>query len=1497
MLIVPFLLSLSTPVDGEVYHITPMPDDPCPTQPCLSISQFAATQYTNSSSYHKPSNTTLIFLQGIHRLDVSLTVANVTELTMESGCNESRKVALVCSKSTNFRFINVSHVHLRDVNFTGCSNNKAEKVDLFIIENANFLGLNNNKGRAIELTETTTRISNTAFVSNSAHDYPNSSSACDWGGGAIKVVSGAVYIINCTFTNNSAATGGAILAWLSNNITVETSKFTENRIASYASVHSTSSAGYCHPTCCNDLTDSIGYGGAIAVIHSQLRIHKKSTFLRNEAHGGGGLYGLNATINIYDSEFVNNSACYEGGAIDVTDATLIIDNSRVSGNAAEYGGALDTFDTMLYISGTKICDNRASDTGGAVWTKRTIFVRISESQVCNNTATSGGAMYIKNARIMDIESSKIYANSAGGGGAMLVSDIDTLKLVQSELYDNSAGCGGLMKATSITTTIITACSFQNNTSGSYGGAIRIYEGTTMTIEASNFNRNVANTGGAVFANSITELIISNTIFNGNKGDSGAVYLLKVKSTSYSNTTHINNKGSLFLSNSDTRFDSRNSFVSNDGTKQNTAQPELTTFEGGAITAFQSNLAINGQFTLADNFAQNGGALYAVESKLYVHKQAVITNNNATDSGGGIYLYQSEINCQDCCRLQILNNTATQKGGGIHAISSSVKVYTGESQIATSVVHFSQNSAKKGGGLCLEVNAKLYVLKTYSSKTSLYALRFTANVANYGGAVYVTDDTNSVTCASTSYRTQYTSTECFMQTLVLHGTVSSNINLVNTNFAENCAEISGSTLYGGLLDRCTVSPSAEVYINYNDYYGAQPAAMSGSEYITSITNINTTSINSDPVRICFCNNTNRPDCHQKPPVIHVPKGENFTVSLVAVDQLNYTISHATIHSLPSLTESGLREGQLIQRTTEACTDLTFSVFSPHQSEELILYPDGPCKDAKLSQSRLVIQFTTCECPLGFQPKSTETTRCECECDSSLKPFITDCVPATKALIREDSFWLTYINTTTSPNSYDYLIYPHCPYDYCHPAGTRVDINLNTADGPDAQCALNRSGLLCGSCQAGLSLSIGSSCCLPCSLHWPIVFVAILIVAILGGIVIVAFLLVLNLTVAVGTLNGIIFYANIVAAHNSLLLPFSQPNSITIFIAWLNLDFGFNACIIEGMDAYWKTWLQLAFPTYVIFLVAMIIFISERSTRFGRLVGKKNPVATLDTLILLSYAKFLHIVIAALSFAILDYPDDTHEIVWLPDASVRYLSGKHIPLFIVAVLILLTGMVYTTLLFSWQWLLHHQDKKIFKWVRNHKLYTFLEPYHAPYDFQHRYWTGLLLIVRVILYLLIAVASSSPGVSLLFIGVAIGCLLLYKALLHSRVYKKWPTELLELTCCFNILVLSFSKLFVLLAVKERNQTVPAYLSVSITFVLFLVVIVYHLITELLLRSKIWNKLTKTMTTQKNASHSDIPEVASDHMYNDSSEPTISTVDGPSCELSLTLKDNELERPLLEQ
>ena len=503
----------------------------------------------------------------------------------------------------------------------------------------------------------------------------------------------------------------------------------------------------------------------------------------------------------------------------------------------------------------------------------------------------------------------------------------------------------------------------------------------------------------------------------------------------------------------------------------------------------------------------------------------------------------------------------------------------------------------------------------------------------------------------------------------------------------------------------------------------------------------------------------------------------------------------------------------------------------------MYADGPCKDAEPSRAKIQIRFTPCRCPIGFQQDVRFQTRCVCECDSKILRYINNCDPQTNSLLRKENFWITSFNYSQS--SSEYIVYTHCPLDYCHPTGTIVEFNLNILNGADAQCINNRTGLLCGSCESDLSLSLGSSKCLLCPRYWQALLIVILFVACVAGIALVALILVLNLTVAVGTLNGIIFYANIINANRSTFLPFTASNAITVFITWLNLEFGFDSCFFKGMDAYWKTMLQLAFPLYLIVMVVMIIIISERSVRFARLIGKRNPVATLATLILLSYTKLLNLVITTFSFAIIDYPDGSQNVVWLLDASVDYLRGRHVALFLVASIVLMIGVFYTTILLCWQWLLYHQNKMILRWVRHQRLCMFIEPYHAPYTFKHRYWTGLLLLIRAVLYVTsVANVSNNPGVNLLVTGITITGLLVLKGSQGYRIYKKWFLNLIEIIFYVNIMLLCFCQFYALEEGGERQATV-AYIFGFFSMILFLIIVAYHIIKELFSKIKFRKRL----------------------------------------------------------
>jgi len=111
-----------------------------------------------------------------------------------------------------------------------------------------------------------------------------------------------------------------------------------------------------------------------------------------------------------------------------------------------------------------------------------------------------------------------------------------------------------------------------------------------------------------------------------------------------------------------------------------------------------------------------------------------------------------------------------------------------------------------------------------------------------------------------------------------------------------------------------------------------------------------------------------------------------------------------------------------------------------------------------------------CPNGFSLHP----QAYCECDPILSlhiPSLTTCDIDHQTIPRPANTW---ISALTINNSHSYYVSLHCPFDYCLPHSSQL--NFST---PDSQCQFNRSGMLCGQCQHGLSTVFGSSQCKHCS----------------------------------------------------------------------------------------------------------------------------------------------------------------------------------------------------------------------------------------------------------------------------------------------------------------------------------------------------------------------------------------------------------------------------------
>lgn len=270
---------------------------------------------------------------------------------------------------------------------------------------------------------------------------------------------------------------------------------------------------------------------------------------------------------------------------------------------------------------------------------------------------------------------------------------------------------------------------------------------------------------------------------------------------------------------------------------------------------------------------------------------------------------------------------------------------------------------------------------------------------------------------------------------------------------------------------------------------------------------------------------------------------------------------------------------------------------------------------------------------------------CICPSLLSLGLSCDLEATK-IKRNKQQWIgvahEHSTTLNIDNNPGVIVHQYCPFDYCR---TDNDSLLLRLEDHNELCAFNRSGILCGGCEVNFSRVLGSSKCKICLTNFKIFI--IIVGWLLSGLILVILLMLLDLTVSVGTINGMTFYANIMQAQRATFFTLEFSNSFqNKFITWLNLDQGIETCLYAGLDSYAITWLQFLFPLYIWLIAAALIVTSHYSTRVSRLIGN-NAVQVLATLFLITYAKLLRLIIEVFSFTTLTYPDGYKKTVWLID----------------------------------------------------------------------------------------------------------------------------------------------------------------------------------------------------------------------------------------------------------
>ena len=779
----------------------------------------------------------------------------------------------------------------------------------------------------------------------------------------------------------------------------------------------------------------------------------------------------------------------------------------------------------------------------------------------------------------------------------------------------------------------------------------------------------------------------------------------------------------------------------------------------------------------------GGGYFNIQYSSY------ISIGNTSFNNCSVYVYFSEsLSIVDTVMMgngknSILNsyNTFISNVTITDSLSTGLTVINSNITINNSLI-LRNNTGTNGGGISISQNSFLLLLPHA-------LLEFISNHASLvGGGMYY-ETTCPLYYANNSFQPvddKYTH---------------------HVTFWNNTAKISGADIYGNLPLSIETCPQA-------------------------------VSMLSSLFQPCFCSsdNTNSTidNCTKQIPEQHIFPGQNITFHVL---MYSYDVNEGTysptdgkldvVTNNVNQRESFRGNCSLIEFKPDVLNFTNFKV-------QLFFHIGLDINEVTYFYETYEFNITVKDCPIGFSRNSSIS---ECSCSQSIAGEGVACEGVacdinTLTVSHNGSLWIGTNNTSTpfasdsafGHNENNCIIKEICLL-YC--STTPVTFSMNDTDG---QCKDNRGHRMCGSCRDGYSLLIGSKKCGKCNNKYMYFITAgwIALFAVMG-ILLVVLLIALNLTVSVGTLNGLLFYANIVKLYEPV---FSRERAIPVLsqlVSWINLDIGIEACFYNGMGAYAKEWLQLAFPLYLWVIIIFIIYLCRKYGKISRLVGS-NAVPVLSTLLLLSYTKLVRTIFIILHKRQITLHCTNDQLkpvtVWYEDPNVEYGKGKHAALLSFALFLLLFFVVPYTL-----FLLFHPfyEKYLSNFRTFKKTWSKFKPvidaYSGPMKDKYRFWPGLLLVARLALLLpVIFVDSIIDSKSfLLCILLTVLAVLLSLSVCFGGFYRQWPNSVLETWFLFNLsMMLALSLNF---DVDEKKAVIFYNVCIAAFTVTFISIIIYHI------------------------------------------------------------------------
>ena len=482
--------------------------------------------------------------------------------------------------------------------------------------------------------------------------------------------------------------------------------------------------------------------------------------------------------------------------------------------------------------------------------------------------------------------------------------------------------------------------------------------------------------------------------------------------------------------------------------------------------------------------------------------------------------------------------------------------------------------------------------------------------------------------------------------------------------------------------------------------------------------------------------------------------------------------------------------------------------------------------------LVKVILNATCPPGFDL----TDEGYCDCISALQDHNYTCNISSRIFTSPEGYWSGYVeHNTTNTTSYTIRFSSNCPPNYCNLNFQNFLLDDSITD---LSCLNNRTGVLCGQYKGDFSAIFGSDACSDdCTDIYLLTFLAYA----LAGLLLVTILFALKLTVAVGTINGVIFYANILGLSMDKLTEGHHGPHLTVFrivISLFNLNLGFPLCFYKGMTLTGKVGLQFVFPVYIWGIVIGMIIIAKYSIRFANRISN-SAVQVLATLFYLSFPKLLRTVIDIMTHSTINLvvfdPDKNNsymnreQTVWFYSGE-GYGKGVHGFYLFLASVFILFFLLYTILTTFSSCFMR------FKLVNKFK--PLIDAYGGPFKDKWKFWFGLRLWITVLIF---SVSGALRGTDYngLFIFNVVILLIFIQIQSFARPFKSHLIFMMDLSFMINywLIIFFFHLVF-------KSNFIDAYIFLLSAAILVLVLVLFSHFCYIYIYSKNQGMFLQMMT-----------------------------------------------------